>query len=82
MLIDDEPCPNDVFDIIAKYYDPIMDRFLVQRFSNCIQVNGVVIWCNPFDKFCDPQRSTSIKLVEHGYRPTHWMPIPDPPAAP
>jgi hypothetical protein len=79
-LIADEPCPNDVFDVLAKYYDPTMDRFLVQRFSNCIQVNGEVIWCNPFDRFYAPERSQQpIKLIEHGYRPTHWAPIPAPP---
>jgi hypothetical protein len=80
-LIDDEPCPNDVFDVIAKYYDPSLDRFLLRRFSNCIQVNGEVIWCNPFDRLHEPERSNPIKLIEHGFRPTHWMPIPEPPVA-
>lgn len=81
-LIDDEPCPNDVFDVIAKYYDPGMDRFLMQRFTACIQVDGIVIWCNPFHKFYDPEDARQIKLIEHGFRPTHWAPFPDGPDLP
>lgn len=80
-LITDEPCPNDVFDVIAKYYDPVFDRFLIQRFAGCIQVDGVVMWCNPFRKFGDFADLQPIKLVEHGYRPTHWQPFPSPPDA-
>lgn len=78
-LIDDVPIANTVFDVIAKYYDPKMDRFWVQRFTDCIQVDGVVVWHSPFDKFYQSETRDAVRLVDHGYRPTHWMEAPNGP---
>jgi hypothetical protein len=78
-LIDDTQIDNTIFDVIAKYYDPTLDLFLNRRFTNCIQVNGVVFWSNPFDKLRDPKEFPPIKLTDHGFRPTHWMLIPEGP---
>lgn len=61
-----ETVPNNVFDVIAKYWDAALDRFLVRRVCDCVLVNGEV--------FAGEQRLTDL-----GLRPTHWRHLPDPP---
>lgn len=74
--IEDEPIPDTVFDVVAKYYDPILDRFLSARFANCIQVDDVVMWSSPFDKLYQQEKLGLVRLTDHGFRPTHWMQTP------
>lgn len=69
--IADEPPPNNVFDVIAKYWDAGLDKFLMRRITDCVQVDGQI---------CTGDGSGNGKrLVDIGYLATHWMPIPEPP---
>lgn len=77
--IDAEPIPNTVFDVVAKYYEATLDRFLMRRFTNCVQVDGVVLWGNPFDTLSTPGGSKPIRLTDHGFRPIYWMHVPEGP---
>lgn len=61
-----ETAPNNVFDVIAKYWDAEMDRFLIRRVCDCVLVNNEVC--------VDGKRLTQL-----GFRATHWMDIPTPP---
>ncbi len=66
-----ETAPNDVFDVIAKYWDAGLDKFLLRRITDCVKVD---------DEICASDWSGNGKrLAEMGYRATHWMPIPEPP---
>ena len=67
-----ETVPNDVFDVLAKYYCAHMDTFMYARFTGCIQVNSVIYWAWPGARPLE-----HYNLVENGYKPTHWMPIPE-----
>ena len=71
-----DPAPNDVFDVLAKWWDATIDCFLIKRFANCIQVNGVVMWSNPLHTF---PNSEPVKLTDCGFRATHWMLTPKAP---
>lgn len=68
-----ETAPNDIIDVIAKHYDAALDIFISTRWANCVLVDGDVLWSPPYA--VEP-----MKLTAHGYRPTHWMCIPKPPA--
>ena len=70
-----ETVPNDVFDVIAKYWDANLDMFLIRRLCNCVKVNDE-IYIGTVDS------KQQAKLTDLGYRATHWMPIPDPPLMP
>lgn len=69
-----ETAPNDVFDVLAKSYDPVLDDFILIRFTGCIKVNDRIIWASPL------QISLKYDLMECGVRPVYWMPLPAPPA--
>ncbi len=69
--------PNDCFDVIAKYYDAGLDQFMIVRLPGCVRVDERIIWGSPF-----PGDESRIDLLKHGYRPTHWRLIPEPPARP
>jgi len=64
-----ETAPNNVFDVLAKYWDAPLDRFLFRRICDCVLVNGEV-YNGPDGK----------RLIDCGYKPTHWMNIPELPA--
>lgn len=69
-LIEKEPLPNDVFDVLAKYYDASSNKFLVERITNCVQVDGYVrSMINGEARF----------LLDCGFRPIYWMELPTPP---
>lgn len=69
-----ETAPNNVFDVLAKYWDASLDTFLVRRFIDCVQVEGQIYAATVNGQF---------KLVDAGYRPTHWAHIPElPPTSP
>lgn len=71
--------PTDTsFDLIAKYYDASLDMFIQQRFANCIKQDDRFFWCNPFQKIgIDDVRQ--YDLLNMGYKPILWMPLPAPP---
>lgn len=62
-----ETVPNNVFDLLAKYYDAGLDRFLYRRFPDCVEVAG---------QFFSPLLPDGCSLSKAGFRATHWMDIP------
>jgi len=56
--------PNNVFDVLAKYYDASLDKFLYRRFPDCVIVNNLIL-------------SNGNCLTEAGYRPMYWRDIPE-----
>ncbi len=70
-LIESIAPPNNVFDVLAKYWDAGLDKFLLRRITDCVQVDGEICTGSWDDK--------PVRLVDRGYRATHWMPIPEPP---
>ena len=60
--------PNNVFDVLAKYWDAELDRFMYRRFIDCVKTEGT-IWAASGDK--------QVKLTAMGFSPTHWMDIPE-----
>ena len=62
------------FDVIAKYWDAGLDRFLIQRFTSVFKQTDRFIWPNPF-----PGEPKGVDLLACGFKPTHWMPVPEPP---
>lgn len=62
-----ETVPNNVFDVLAKYYDAKLDTFLYRRFPDCVTVNN---------EFFTPLLPPGTSLSQAGYRATHWMDIP------
>jgi hypothetical protein len=73
-----EPVPNNVFDVLAKYYDAGLDQFLIARLTGCVQVDGRILWPEPFPTLPQPGR---VDIVAAGYRPVMWAHIPDMPKA-
>jgi hypothetical protein len=73
---DFEHIPNDCFDVIAKYYDAGLDQMMMARFAGCVRTDSVIYWGAPF-----PNNIEYVDLLKHGYRPTHWRLIPEPPVA-
>jgi hypothetical protein len=71
-----EPVPNNVFDVLAKYYDAGLDQFLIARLTGCVQVEGRILWQEPFPTIPNPGR---VDIVAAGYRPVMWAHIPDMP---
>lgn len=63
-----ETAPNNVVDLLAKYYDAGLDRFLYRRFPDCVSVN---------DSWFTPLLPDGVSLQKAGYRPTHWMHLPE-----
>lgn len=63
--------PNDVFDVIAQYYDAKLDRILFRRFIDCVQVEGEI--------FISGDGNRSVSLVDNGFRPIWWHSLPDVP---
>ena len=63
-----ETVPNNVFDVMAKYWDAGLDKFLYRRFVDCVKVN---------DEIYAATANGQVKLVECGFKPTHWRHIPD-----
>jgi len=68
-----------VFDVLAKYWEPEMDKFLYQRFCGCVQNDGVILWSHPFWKLHEAPKSDYVNLIEHGFKPVYWMPFPEMP---
>lgn len=66
--------PSDFFDCLARYYDASMNRFLIQRFTNCFVQDFQIIWPSPF-----PGSGNSVNLYEQGFRPILWTTIPEMP---
>ncbi len=62
------------FDVIAKYWDAGLDVFLIQRFTCVFKQEDRFIWPSPF-----PNSIQNIDLIAAGFRPTHWMPMPEMP---
>lgn len=63
-----ETVPNNVFDVLAKYYDASLDKFLYRRFPDCVIVVSEIF---------TPLLPDGVSLTKAGYRPTHWRHIPD-----
>ena len=63
-----ETAPNNVFDVVAKCWDAALDRFFYRRFVDCVKVDGEIVAA-----VGDQQ----VRLTDHGYKPTHWMDIPE-----
>lgn len=63
-----ETAPNNVFDVLAKYWDAGLDKFLYRRFIDCVKVDGEIFV---------GQNNGQQRLVECGFKPTHWMDIPE-----
>ena len=57
-------------DIWAKRWDPDTDKFEGRRFAD-FHWNGSM--------FVGHTRSDGSRETLHGYRPTNWMPLPEPP---
>ncbi len=68
-----ETRPEGVFDVLARYYDPGLNRFLLQRFTNCIEQDFSIRWSTPF-----VNDLTSVDLASYGYRVVAWKPSPGP----
>lgn len=66
-----ETAPNNVFDVLAKYWDAGLDKFLYRRFIDCVKVDSEIY---------SGTVNGQIKLTECGFKPTHWMDIPELPA--
>lgn len=62
-----ETVPNNVFDVLAKYYDAGLDRFFYRRFTDCVMINDQI--------FC-PLLPDGVSLTKAGFKPTHWRDIP------
>ena len=62
-----ETVPNNVFDVLARYWDASLDMFLYRRFADCVLVN---------DQICTGELPNVSVLTAHGFRPEYWMPIP------
>lgn len=62
-----ETVPNNVFDVLAKYYDAAFDRFLYRRFTDCVIVN---------DSIFSAVLPDGLSLAKAGFRATHWRDIP------
>lgn len=63
--------PPAFFDVLARYYDAGLNRFLIQRFCNCFVQDFQFIWPSPFGP------RDSINLYEAGYRPIRWAGAPE-----
>lgn len=63
-----ETVPNNVFDVLARYWDAGLDKFLVRRFIDCVKVDEEIFAASG---------DTQVKLTAMGFRPTHWMHIPE-----
>lgn len=65
--------PDGVFDVLARYYDAGLNRFLLQRFTGCVQVDMTILWSSPF-----PGDKGTVDLAASGYRVVAWKPAPGP----
>lgn len=68
-----ETKPEGVFDVLARYYDAGLNRFLLQRFTGCIEDSFEIVWASPF--VGDAGR---VNLHQNGYRVVAWRPAPGP----
>lgn len=64
--------PEGVFDVLARYYDAGLNRFLIQRFTGCIAQDMRIMWAAPF---VGTEKAT-VDLWANGYRPLCWKPAP------
>lgn len=62
--------PNNVFDVLARYWDAGQDKFLYRRFADCVLVN---------DQICTGSLPNVSVLTAHGFRPEYWRHTPLPP---
>ena len=67
-----ETVPNNVFDVLAKYYDAGLNKFMYRRFTDCVIVVSEI--------FC-PLLPDGVSLTKAGFRPTHWRNIPEIPGS-
>lgn len=65
--------PDGVFDVLARYYDAGLNRFLLQRFTGCVLVDLTIVWPMPF-----PNDGGQVYLEKNGYRAVAWKPAPGP----
>lgn len=63
-----ESAPNNVFDVLARYWDAALDKFLYRRFIDCVKVN---------DQIYIGQGDKQERLVDHNFQPLYWMHIPE-----
>lgn len=70
-LISEHPIPNTIFDVLAKYYDATLDKMVLRRFCDCIQVDGRVAVTSV--------ERTTVELINVGWFPVFWMEAPEPP---
>jgi len=75
-ITEDSPPENTVFDVAVKRYDARLDQFLWRRFSDCVLVQGEIVAGVEVYGSTEPR---PVKLLDLGYRPTHWRHIPDGP---
>jgi hypothetical protein len=64
------PKDGTYIDIWAKAWLPAFDRFEFKRFADCTWMKG--------DSMCN--RPPYWLNLDKDWHPTHWMPLPDPPA--
>lgn len=62
-----ETVPNNVFDVLARYWDAGLDKFLYRRFTDCVLVD---------DQVCANTSNGVGRLVDGGFKPERWMEIP------
>jgi len=67
--IETAPTDGTVIDITAKCWMFYSDTFKVRRFPDCYWTKG--------DSMSG--RNEHWVNVDNGWRPTHWMPRPEPP---
>lgn len=60
--------PNNVIDVLAKYYDAGLDKFLYRRFPDCVSVN---------EQFFTLLLPDGVSLTQAGFKPIFWMHVPD-----
>lgn len=63
-----ETAPNNLFDVVAKYWDAALDVFAYRRVCDCALVNGCVV---------TQGKNGPVRLDEVGLKATHWMHIPE-----
>jgi len=68
--------PPALFDVVCRYYDAGLNKFLIQRFTNCFMQDGVLVWPSPF-----VGSESAIDLQKAGYRAVLWMDAPEVPSA-
>lgn len=64
--------PEGVFDVLARHYEPGLNRFVIHRFANCVR-QDMTIFFTPW-----PNDAQSFDLAANGFRVLAWRPAPGP----